>query len=336
MVAKTVSTPLVALIILYFRQVDNFLYSFRTKESLHKVGFEIDKVMTAHNLHLQLPFSTTQQDHYNFEVDHCNEVVLGCEWDKVLDQLLPHTVISHKRGFQGKKGILLTDQESTPEKMTKRIVLSVLSMLYDPLGVFYSILKITMKALFSQLCILVPGKTRQSFDQPIMQQCPELAHLCCQLCNQLTDLDKILPLQRYAVPDRFQVQHMVACKDGSSIGHSATLHLVSRNENEFHSRIVRANNRIKISAAPSNGSLGYPLVLHLVQAYMQATYHMYCKDLQELPIYVVGDSQSALQSLKGSSRDILLRSVFSESADLCLTITNKFPKASLRFIWLVE
>ena len=83
---------------------------------------------------------------------------------------------------------------------------------------------------------------------------------------------------------------------------------------------------MKISAAPCNESLGYPLVLHLIQAYIQSTYHMYCQDMQECPIYIVEDSQSALQSLKGSSKEILLRSVFSKSADLCLTITNKFPR----------
>ena len=107
------------------------------------------------------------------------EVVLGYEWDKVLDQILPHTIVSNKRGTQVRKEVLLSEQKFTPETMTKRVVLRVLSMLYYPLGIFYSILKITMKALFSQLCILVPGKTKQSFDQPIIQQCPELAHLCC-------------------------------------------------------------------------------------------------------------------------------------------------------------
>ena len=235
MVAKATTIFLAALVILYFRQVDNFLYSFRSKEMIYKVGFKIDRVMKDHNLHLQLPFSTTQQDHYDFELDHSSEVVLGYEWDKVLNQILPHTIISHKRGTQGKKGLLLSEQRFTPETMTKRVVLSVLSMLYNPLGVFYSILKITMKALFSQLSILVPGKTKQSFDQPITQQCPDLAHLCCQLCNQLTNLKYILPLKRYVVPDNYQVQYMIACKDGSSIGHSATLHLVSKDKGKLHS-----------------------------------------------------------------------------------------------------
>ena len=145
-------------------------------------------------------------------------MVLGYHWDKILDLIQPHTVISHKIGTQGRKGILLSEQEVKPEKITKRIVLSVSSSLYDPLGTFYSILKITMKALFSQLCILVPVKTKESFDKPIIASCPELAHLCSQLCNQLTDLQKIQPLLRYAVPDNFQVNYIVACKDGTSFG----------------------------------------------------------------------------------------------------------------------
>ena len=39
----------------------------------------------------------------------------------------------------------MVDQEFTPEKMIKRLVLCVLSMMFDPLGTFYSIFKITMK-----------------------------------------------------------------------------------------------------------------------------------------------------------------------------------------------
>ena len=116
MVAKATTIPQAALVILYFRQVDNFLYSFHTKETLYKIGFDIDKVMKAYNLHLQLPFSTTQQDHYNFKIDHSSEVVLGYEWDKVLDQILPHTIISHKRGTQGRKGVLLSEQKFTADK----------------------------------------------------------------------------------------------------------------------------------------------------------------------------------------------------------------------------
>ena len=38
-VSKTTKIPLAALIMLFFRQVDNFLYSFSTREALHEIGF---------------------------------------------------------------------------------------------------------------------------------------------------------------------------------------------------------------------------------------------------------------------------------------------------------
>ena len=80
--------------ILYFRQVDNFLYSFKSKETLPKIGFEICRVMDMRSLNLQIPFSTSKDDHYNFSRDHEQEVILGYNWDKVKDVLYPHTIIS--------------------------------------------------------------------------------------------------------------------------------------------------------------------------------------------------------------------------------------------------
>ena len=64
------------------------------------------------------------------------------------------------------------------------------------------------------------------------------------------------------------------------------------------------------------------------------SYRPTCKRLTTCIVKTCRSFLSTFQSLKGSSRGILLRSVFSKSADLCLTITNKFPKASLRFVWL--
>ena len=84
------------------------------------------------------------------------------------------------------------------------------------------------------------------------------------------------------MPDNFQVEYMVACKDGSSIRHSATLHLVSKDGTKTHCRIIRANNTIKIAAAPCNESQAYVLVLHLILAQLQATYHMFDKGQQQL------------------------------------------------------
>ena len=161
--------------------------------------------MEMHSLNLQIPFSTTKDDHFDFEKDHDEEVILGYHWDKVKDVMHPHTVISHKKGAQGKKGILLSEVEFNPEKMTKRLVLSILSSLYDPLGIYYSILKITLKALYSQVCLLVPGKSKASYDLPIITSCPELAYICSNLCNQLTSLKYIEPLLRYSIPHNYQV-----------------------------------------------------------------------------------------------------------------------------------
>ena len=59
--------------------------------------------MEKNNLNLQIPFSTTKQDHYDFDIDHSDEVMLGYHWDKILDLIQPHTVISHKKGTQGRK-----------------------------------------------------------------------------------------------------------------------------------------------------------------------------------------------------------------------------------------
>ena len=316
--------------------MDNFLYSFKSKKTLHEIGFEIDIIMTLHNLNLQLPFSTCQTDHYDFKRDHPHEVILGYSWDKIKDVLSPHTTISHKKGAHGEKGILLSDLEFSPEQMTKRLVLSILSSLYDPLGIFYSILKMALKALYSQVCLLIPGNTKTSYDLKIISACPELANICSSLCNQLTNLKSINPLQRNAVPHNYEVSYLIVCKDGSGIGHSATIHIVSEDgtgHSAPFSRIVRANNRVKIASAPTNESQAYILGLYLVMVQLQATYHMYKDSVDTLPIYIVGDSQSALLALKGGSRDVHLRSVFSKCLDLGCEIIDKYDKVDLRFVW---
>ena len=184
--------------------------------------------MDMHSLNLQIPFSTSKDDHYNFSRDHEQEVILGYNWDKVKDVLYPHTIISHKKGAHGEKGTLLSEVKFCPEQMTKRLVLSILSSLYDPLGIFYSILKITLKALYSQVCLLIPGKSKASYDLKIISSCPELANVCSNLCNQLTNLKNIEPLLRYAIPHNHEVSYLVACKDGSAIGHSGTIHIISQ------------------------------------------------------------------------------------------------------------
>ena len=134
----------------------------------------------------------------------------------------------------------------------------------------------------------------------------------------------------------YEVSYLVVCKDGSGIGHSATIHIISEDgtgHSAPFSRIVRANNRVKIASAPTNESQGYILALYLVMVQLQATYHMYKDSVDTLPLYIVGDSQSALLALKGGSRDVHLRSVFSKCLDLCSEIIDKYDKVDLRFVW---
>ena len=66
---------------------------------------------------------------------------------------------------------------------------------------------------------------------------------------------------------------------------------------------------------------------------LQATYHMYKDSVDTLPIYIVGDSQSALLALKGGSKDVHLRSVFLKCLDLCCELVDKYDKVDLRFVW---
>ena len=129
---------------------------------------------------------------------------------------------------------------------------------------FFSILKMSLKTLYSQICLAVPGKSKQGYDSPIILASDNLAHVAANLCNQLSQLHMIKPLSRNIVPQNFQVNHIILSKDGSSYGMSCTLHVVSKSKldhTDFHSRIVRASNRAKISSAPTTGSLAYVLGL---------------------------------------------------------------------------
>ena len=135
-------------------------------------------------------------------------------------------------------------------------MLAVISQLYDPTDNFFSILKISLKSVYSQICLAIPGKTKQGYNSPIILASDQLAYIAADLCNQLGQLHLIEPLKRNIVPQHFTVHHLILSKDGSSFGMSCTLHVVSRSRldhTKFHSRIVRASNRAKITSAPSLG-----------------------------------------------------------------------------------
>ena len=145
-----------------------------------------------------------------------------------------------------------------------------------------SFLKMSLKTLYSQICLAVPGKSKQGYDSPIILASDNLAHVAVDLCNQLCQLHLIKPLARNIVPQNFNINHIILSKDGSSYGMSCTLHVVSKSmldQNNFHSRIVRASNRAKISSAPTTESLSYVLGLNIAAQWLECVYHMFCDDM---------------------------------------------------------
>ena len=98
------------------------LFSFRSKKDLYEVGREIDKIMYLHNFPLQIMFSTSEPNHFNFAEDQAEETNLGYKWDKKNNLIIPDVTISHERPGTGKKGITLSEKEFSPLAITKRVV----------------------------------------------------------------------------------------------------------------------------------------------------------------------------------------------------------------------
>ena len=70
---------------------------------------------------------------------------------------------------------------------------------------------------------------------------------------------------------------------------SCTLHVVSKSQldpNSFHSRIVRASNRAKISSAPTTETLAYVLGLTMVAQWLECMYHLFSQDKDEFNIFI--------------------------------------------------
>ena len=135
--SKLARYNLAKVIIKYFRQVDNTLYSFKNKEQLYQIGDEINRVMNLYNLRLQNKFTTNKNNHYDFENDHPSEVLLGYVWNKISDTLLPNVTISHGRQGKGIKGIELTDKPFSPATITKKNSSKCPSATVSPLRNFF-------------------------------------------------------------------------------------------------------------------------------------------------------------------------------------------------------
>merc|ERR1711888_123193 len=250
-VADEASTLMVEITLRYLRQVDNMLNSFRTKQELELLGEEIYKLMRKYNLPLQFKFSSIERAHPDWEADTPVETLLGYQWDKRTDQILPNINLTRDNKTKKFKGDLIKNKPFKLEEMTKRRLLSLLSSLYDPMGTFLSPLRLTMKALYSSICIELPGKTREAFDTPLTNISTDLAKVTVDICNSLAKLEDLQPLERNIIPEGYEVSYLIVTKDGSSTGFRSTIHVVSKHKTEarYSSRITRAISRVKIAAA---------------------------------------------------------------------------------------
>ena len=155
------------------------------------------------------------------------------------------------------KDDLIRDKPFYLEEITRRRLLAILSSLFNPLGVFLSPMRLTLKALYSAVCIEVPGKTKEAFDMPLTSICGDLARVTTELCNSLTSLKTLLPMKRNIIPEGYEVSHIITTNDGSSTGFSATLHVTSKDtEKKEFSCITRALSRVKIASAATTELMG--------------------------------------------------------------------------------
>ena len=61
---------------------------------------------------------------------------------------------------------------------------------------------------------------------------------------------------------------------------------------------------------------------------------MWSEDYKDYQVYVVGESQSALLALQGTSKEVVLRSVFGKVSDQAISIISRLTKVDLKFLWL--
>ena len=156
-VANSVDHPTSNLIISNFCIVDNLLFLFQSPAEMHEVAGVIKETMVHHSLPLQQPSTTSNKYHPDFKEDHPSEVVLGYLWCKVQDTIVPNIVLSHGRKSKGKKGIKWVDQPISARNISKKIIISLMQQLWDPLGFFFDIFEIAMKILNNKVCLAMPG-----------------------------------------------------------------------------------------------------------------------------------------------------------------------------------
>ena len=106
-VAEEATTRVVKITLLFLRQVDNLLSSFRTQQELETVGEEIFKLMEKHNLPLQMKFSSIEKAHPDWEADTPVETLMGYRWNKRTDHIIPSISLTRDNRTKKFKGDLI-------------------------------------------------------------------------------------------------------------------------------------------------------------------------------------------------------------------------------------
>ena len=94
--------------------------------------------MNKFNLPLQIKYSTIEAAHPDWQADVPQESLLGYRWSKCTDEIIPQIELTRDHKCKGVKGDLIKDKPFQIQEMTKRRLLAILSLLFDPLGVFLS------------------------------------------------------------------------------------------------------------------------------------------------------------------------------------------------------
>ena len=178
-------------------------------------GAKLKAQVTETYVEATLPLGTTKHP--------TDQKVVGVRWNVSLDQLLfsLDTVLD----------------ESTAVKPTKRVVISLIGRIYDPLG-FLSPVTVRFKILMQELC-----KSKQGWDQPLSG---ELLIKWTRLIDQLKEAPPItLPRCCLQGPrSESRVYRLHGFCDASNVAYAAVVYLVEEDGNCVYSHFIVSKTRV--------------------------------------------------------------------------------------------
>ena len=96
------------------------LASVRTKEELETLGEEVYKLMCKYSLPLQIRYATSKEAHPDWQADVPQETLLGYQWNKETDEIIPQVDLTCDNKGKGIRADLIKDKPFTIRDITKR------------------------------------------------------------------------------------------------------------------------------------------------------------------------------------------------------------------------